>query len=155
MKKISVLSKLPRFLKLLNGTFVKYRNSNHISLFKIKEKYYNGIEMSRVEKLLLLLVLDNLEELKKIAKGDEAMEEAVEKIQGLSQLDDLYTEKEREEVERRAIYEQNMYHEEIGHASGLKEGVLNTAKKLLYEGVDPMIIMRATGLSKKQLESLR
>lgn len=135
----------------------------HISRFKIKEKYYNGIEMSRVEKLLLLLVLDNLEELKKIAKGDEVMEEAVEKIQGLSQLDDLYTEKEREEVERRAIYEQNMYHEEIGHASGLKEGrregrkegVLNTAKKLLYEGIDPMIIMRATGLNKKQLESLR
>ena len=43
----------------------------HINLYKIKEKYYKGKDLTRLEKELLILTLDDYKEIIKISKGDE------------------------------------------------------------------------------------
>ena len=76
----------------------------HINLKKIKKKYYNKEKLTRLEKMLVLLTLDNEKELEEISEGDEIMCEAKKKILSLSKEDAMilcYDEEYREYVRQR------------------------------------------------------
>ena len=87
---------------------------------RIKDKYYNKEKLSRLEKLLLILVLDNKNDLEKVSKGDEIMCEAKEKIITLSQEDAMilcYDEEEYREYVRQRRTEDEVRAKMLGSKS--------------------------------------
>ena len=126
-----------------------------IDLEYIENKYYNEDEITREEKLLLMLKEEKREKLKEISKGDKIMKEVYKKLEELSEDKDLallYDEKEREEEKRKEELE---YAKELGYTSGINKGIENTAKNLLAMKMSIEDIEKATGLSKEEINSLK
>ena len=107
-------------------------------------------------------MLDDYLEIKKIAEGDEELMEVAERLYELTDNIDnigLYDpEKRRKEEEALKIeYHSNIAREE-GIEQGIEQGASNEknsiAKNLLNIGMPIKDIMKATGLSKKQLNML-
>ena len=134
----------------------------HINLYKIKEKYYKGENLTRLEKELLILTLDDYKEIIKISEGDEILMEVRDKLYELTNDIDnigLYDpEKRRKEEEELKIE----YHTKLAREEGLEQGIekgaeqreRSIAKNLLEIGISKKDIMKATGLSEKQIAML-
>ena len=132
-----------------------------ISLVEIYKKWYDKFTISKLEKYLLYLYLTSIEEekiIKKLIKGDEVLMEA-EKIR-----DDLikretirfYYDQELDEmIEKKSIREDAL---EEGMEKGVKKGLKiekrNIAKNLLNLGMPIDTIIKATGLSKKEISKM-
>ena len=147
----------------------------HINLYKIKEKYYKGENLTRLEKELLILTLDDYKEIIKISEGDEILMEVRDKLYELTNDIDnigLYDPEKRrkEEEELKIEYHTKLAREEgieqgiekgieQGIKQGIKQGTSNEkksiAKNLLNMGIPKTDIMKATGLSKEQIAILR
>ncbi len=147
----------------------------HINLYKIKEKYYKGEDLTRLEKELLILTLDDYKEIIKISEGDEILMEVRDKLYELTNDIDnigLYDPEKRrkEEEELKIEYHTKLAREEgieqgiekgieQGIKQGIKQGTSNEkksiAKNLLNMGIPKTDIMKATGLSKEQIAILR
>ena len=126
-----------------------------IDLEYIENKYYNEDEITREEKLLLMLKEEKREKLKEISKGDKIMKEVYKKLEELSEDKDLallYDEKEREEEKRKEELE---YAKELGYTSGINKGIEKTAKNMLNKNMDISIISEITGLSKEEIQKLK
>ena len=128
--------------------------SYHVNLAKIENKYYNKEEMTREEKLLLLLAMDQLESIEEISKGDYVMEEVKKKLVDLTEDANFIGLYDKEEADRRELYDRTRYAEKLGHESGLKEGQLKIARKMKDEHMDLDTIVRITGLSMEEIEKL-
>ena len=102
----------------------------HISFKKVYKKYKKGIELSKLEKELLILRLTKIDEIDALAKGDV---------------------KENEKM-MRSLKEEG---EKDGIKKGAKQREKSIAKNLLEIGIPLESIMQATGLSEKQIASLR
>ncbi len=134
----------------------------HINLYKIKEKYYKGEDLTRLEKELLILTLDDYKEIIKISEGDEILMEVRDKLYELTNDIDnigLYDpEKRRKEEEELKIE----YHSKLARKEGLEKGIekgaeqreRSIAKNLLKEGIPIDKISKYTGLSEKQIANL-
>ena len=140
----------------------------HISFRKIYKKYKRGLELSKLEKELLILRLRKIEEIKellilrlrkieeidKIAKGDVELMEVANKIKELS-LDintiGLYDEEEEREKMMNSLRAEG---ETIGEKKGAKEREKAIAKSMLAKNMDISLISELTGLTKKQLANL-
>ena len=134
----------------------------HINLYKIKEKYYKGENLTRLEKELLILTLDDYKEIIKISEGDEILMEVRDKLYELTNDIDnigLYDpEKRRKEEEELKIE----YHSKLARKEGLEKGIekgaeqreRSIAKNLLKEGIPIDKISKYTGLSEKQIANL-
>ena len=125
-----------------------------IDLEYIENKYYNENEITREEKLLLMLKEEKREKLKEISKGDKIMKEVYKKLEELSEDKDLallYDEKEREEEKRKEELE---YAKELGYTSGVNKGIEQTAKNMLNKNMDISVISEITGLSKEEIKRL-
>ena len=134
----------------------------HINLYKIKEKYYKGEDLTRLEKELLILTLDDYKEIIKISEGDEILMEVRDKLYELTNDIDnigLYDpEKRRKEEEELKIE----YHTKLAREEGLEQGIekgaeqreRSIAKNLLKEGIPIDKISKYTGLSEKQIANL-
>ena len=125
-----------------------------IDLEYIENKYYNEDEITREEKLLLMLKEEKREKLKEISKGDKIMKEVYKKLEELSEDKDLallYDAKEREEEKRKEELE---YAKELGYTSGINEGIEKTAKNMLNKNMDISIISEITGLSKEEIQKI-
>ena len=147
----------------------------HINLYKIKERYYKGKDLTRLEKELLILTLDDYKEIIKISEGDEILMEVRDKLYELTNDIDnigLYDPEKRrkEEEELKIEYHTKLAREEgieqgiekgieQGIKQGIKQGTSNEkksiAKNLLNMGIPKTDIMKATGLSKEQIAILR
>ena len=143
----------------------------HINLYKIKEKYYKGEALTRLEKELLILTLDDYKEILKISEGDEILMEVRDKLYELTNDIDnigLYDPEKRrkEEEELKIEYHTKLAREEglekgieQGIEQGIKQGTSNEkksiAKNLINMGIPKTDIMKATGLSKEQIAILR
>ena len=121
-----------------------------IRLDLVKEMVYNKIE-SRFEKWLKFIKAGNVEEMKKIAEGDENMERALafmERFVNDEEVRGIYD--KINDVERDA--------KERGIAEGLAEGktvgLKETARNMLLDGLDINTIMKYTNLSKSEIEAL-
>ncbi len=130
----------------------------HIDMMKSYNKYLNGEELTKLDKELVILMLDDYLEIKKIAEGDEELMEVAERLYELTDNIDnigLYDpEKRRKEEEALKIE----YHSNIAKEQGIKQGAKDEkksiAKNLLNIGMPIKDIVKATGLSKKQITML-
>ena len=151
-----------------------YIFKSFVNLAKIKNKYYNKEEMTRGEKLLLLLGMNQLESIENIRKGDHVMEEVKKKLVDLTEDANFIGLYDKEEAGRRELYDRTRYAEKLGrekgleeglkegrkegHESGLKEGQkseqLKIARKMKDEHMDLDTIVRITGLSVDEIKKL-
>lgn len=150
-----------------NENYIKY----HIALPKILKKYYNKTELSYLEKLLLMIVIDEKDELKKVSKGDKVLMELRKKIETLSE-EELFANMYDKEWQEKMVYNTKMeYAEKTGLEKGMKQGLeqgleqgrkegkekekIDIAKKMLKDGLDIETISKYTGLKKEQIENIK
>ncbi len=122
----------------------------YINLKLIREKYKRGLNLSKLEKELLILTLTNVEEINKLAKGDEELMEVAKELKNLSYDIDtigLYDEEE----ERKRIENTKLINAE---EKGAKDEKKSIAKNLLKDGLPIPKICEYTGLSKSQVTML-
>ena len=116
--------------------------------------YYNRVELSKLEKEILLLSEENIKTLEEISKGESYMEEAKDKLVHLtedSQFIGLYDGEKMKEWENNSRLE---YAKKQGREAGLKEEKIRIAKKLKDMGMDIKDISDATGLSIEEIQRL-
>ena len=122
----------------------------HIDMMKSYNKYLNGEELTKLDKELVILMLDDYLEIKKIAEGDDELMEVSKRLYELTDNIDnigLYDpEKRRKEEEALKIE----YHSNIAK----EKEAQSIAKNLLNIGMPIKDIVKATGLSKKQITML-
>jgi predicted transposase/invertase (TIGR01784 family) len=143
----------------------------HLNLAIAKDKYYNKEEINTFERYLAILMLTNVEELKKLAKGDEILESVARDLISYSrarEIVDAY-EKEmleenyqrnrleatKEEAEKRGMEEGVKKGIEQGIEQGTKQRNVEIAKNLLSLKLSKEDISKATGLSIKEIEALK
>ena len=122
----------------------------YINLKLIREKYKRGLNLSKLEKELLILTLTNVEEINRLAKGDEELMEVAKELKNLSyDIDTIGLYDEEEERKRRENTKLINAEEK-----GAKDEKKSIAKNLLKIGVPIKDIVKATGLSKSQVTML-
>ena len=151
-----------------NENIIETRTSEkiHIDMMKSYNKYLNEEELTKLDKELVILMLDDYEEIKKIAEGDKELMEVSKKLYELTDNIDnigLYDpEKRRKEEEALKIeYHSNKAREEgieQGIAQCIEQGAPNEknsiAKSMLNKKMDIHLISELTGLSKSQITML-
>lgn len=146
-----------------NENFIIY----HISLPKLSEKYYNETNLSHLEKLLLIIGLNNIKDLDKISLGDKVIMEYKSKIENLSDDEifaNLYDVEKDIEMRRKA---EDLYLKEQaikeGRDQGIKEGreegrqdkQNEIIKNMLNENLDNSLIVKITGISEEEIEKIK
>ena len=106
--------------------------------------------MTREEKLLLLLAMDQLESIEEISKGDYVMEEVKKKLVDLTEDANFIGLYDKEEADRRELYDRTRYAEKQGR----EKEQLKIAKNFKELGTDINTISKATGLSIEEINSL-
>ena len=127
----------------------------HLSFKKVYKKYKKGLELSKLEKEMLILRLRKIDEIERIAEGDVELMEVANELKRLS-LDintvGLYDEAEENEKMMNSLKAE-------GEKEGIKKGANNEkksiAKNLLKDGLPIPKVCEYTGLSKKQVVNLR
>ena len=111
----------------------------HISLPKLKKKYYNGDKLTKLEKALLILSIDKIKDLDEISKGDDDLMEAAKRIKEATfdiNTIGLYDAEERRRQED-AMY--LAYREKIatrrGYCNGRKAGIEQGIQEGLQQGI--------------------
>lgn len=144
-----------------------------IYLAKALHKYYNEgkDKLSRLEKVFVMLITDEISVLQDVSEGDEELIMFKKTIEAMSNDDGiigLYDKEEMDEFERSQglQYAKNEGLEigradgiEIGRADGIKIGkenaLIETAKNLLKSGDSVQKISEVTGLSPCVIKSLQ
>ena len=134
----------------------------YVNLKLIREKYDRGLNLSKLEKELVILTLTKVDEIDKLAEGDEELMEVAKELKRLT--NDAYTiglydeEEERRRIENSikiTAKEQGLKQGiKQGFEQGAKEREKSIAKNLLEIGIPTNDIVKATGLSKKQITTL-
>jgi len=143
---------ISKFYMKNNENIIETKTSEkiHIDMMKSYNKYLNGEELTKLDKELVILMLDDYLEIKKLAKGDDELMEVADKLYELTDNIDnigLYDpEKRRKEEEALKIE----YHSNIAK----EKEAQSIAKNLLNIGMPIKDIVKATGLSKKQITML-
>lgn len=132
----------------LDENFINYQ----INLEEIQDKYYNKKEqISRLEKILLLLTIEKEKDLEKVSKGDKELVIMKEKIIDFSEdplLVGLYDEqKAKEQV--------NKINLEAAEEKGSKQKEIEIAKNMLLKSMEVTLISEITGLTKEEIEKLK
>ena len=122
----------------------------YVNLKLIREKYKRELNLDKLEKELLILTLTKIEEIEKIAKGDEELMEVAKELKKLTEDVDTIGLYDLEE-ERKRIENTKLITAEEKGANNEKKSI---AKNLLKMGIPKENIMQATGLSKKQITAL-
>ena len=126
----------------------------HLSFLQVYKKYKKGLELTKLEKEMLILRLRKIEEIDALAKGDVELMEVANELKRLS-LDintvGLYDEAEENEKMMNSLKAE-------GERDGIKKGTNNEkksiAKNLLKDGLPIPKISEYTGLSQKQITML-
>ena len=126
----------------------------HLSFLQVYKKYKKGLELTKLEKEMLILRLRKIEEIDALAKGDVELMEVANELKRLS-LDintvGLYDAAEENEKMMNSLKAE-------GERDGIKKGANNEkksiAKNLLKDGLPIPKISEYTGLSQKQITML-
>ncbi len=129
----------------------------HINMANPLKKYYNfGKEsLSKVEKALVIFQLIDKEEIKRLAKGDEDLENMVKIIDDLNQnpkIIGLYDKEEMDELMRNTDIDEAI---KEGHKEGLEQGINKIAKNMLKAKMDVSEIAQLTGLSENDIIKIK
>ena len=122
----------------------------YVNLKLIREKYDRGLNLSKLEKELLILTLTNVEEINKLAKGDVELMEVAKELKNLSY--DIDTIGLYDEEEERRLIENSI--KITAEEKGAKEREKTIAKNLLKDGLPIPKVCKYTGLSKSQVTML-
>src|SRR5699024_11260376 len=138
----------------------------HIDMMESINKYYKEEPLTKLDKELVILVLDDYLEIKKLSEGDDELMEVADKLYELtSDIDNigLYDpEKRRKEEEALKIE----YHSNIAREQGIEQGIeqgkkvgatsekKSIAKSMLSKKMEILLISEITSLSKKQIINL-
>ena len=148
---------ISKFYMKNNENIIETKTSEkiHIDMMKSYNKYLNGEELTKLDKELVILMLDDYLEIKKLVEGDdELMEGCALRLYELTDNIDnigLYDpEKRRKEEEALKIE----YHSNIAREEGVSNEKKSIAKNLLNIGMPIKDIVKATGLSKSQIRNL-
>ena len=121
----------------------------NIYLPNIRKKDYNKLKL--YEKLLLIFNENDNQLLKNLSKGDEIMEKYVKESKEASEQDEVIGMYDKElHDEKLRLAENDEYREK-----GFKEGIKETALKLLQKNIDLNIISECTGISLEELKKLK
>ena len=129
----------------------------HINMANPLKKYYNfGKEsLSKVEKALVIFQLIDKEEIKRLAKGDEDLENMVKIIDDLNQnpkIIGLYDKEEMDELMRNTDIDEAI---KEGHKEGLEQGINKIAKNMFKAKMDVSEIAQLTGLSENDIIKIK
>ena len=135
----------------------------HVNLAKIKKKYYNKEEITLFERRCLILTLQNEKKIKNLIKEDEMMERVYKKMKELNENDDVrFLWDEEKELEKARNYDMKLEKEKAqkeGHEQGMKQGIetrnVEIAKNLLNMNMSIDDIVKATNLTKEEIEKLK
>ena len=126
--------------------FINY----HLNLKKVERKYKDGLDLNKLEKELLILTLKSVDEINKLSEGDEELMEVARNLKDITYdintVGLYYEDEERKRVENTKI----RYREELA----LKKGKLEIAKNLIAMKLPLKDVVKATGLSEKQVRKL-
>lgn len=144
-----------------SGNYVETDNyeSYHLNLEYLKKKCYNNCKLTRLEYLCKLFFIKDIEEAREIAKEDDIMEKAVNKLCELSENELLMGLYDAEKVDRKVQntikLSARLEGLEEGKQEGMALGKQEVAKKLLNSKIDINIIMSSTGLTKEEILRLK
>ena len=134
---------------------VKYIDNLKIIVYNMdyyRKKYYNKEGTLKKDAPKHLLMLDaNSKKLKELCKGDKIMEkfrDNVEKLNDDQTVIDFLTKEEEDEIKKNSYYAE-------GKETGKLEEKLDLAKKMIQNSINLETISKITGLTKKELESLK
>ena len=143
----------------------------YINLKRVRQKYYNKEELTKLEKELLIMTTDNKKELKEISRGCREMESVAKKISKLSkeeEMQGIYLKEEQEAFIRdqiRAYAMTDGYNDGMekglkeGHKEGKHEGIIESKKEIainmLNKNMDIKTISDVTGLSENEITNLK
>ena len=129
----------------------------YVNLKLIREKYERGLNLSKLEKELLILILTKVDEIEALAKGDVELMEVAKELKKLT--NDAYTIGLYDEEEERRLIENSIKitAKNQGVKQGIKQGIKqgakdekkSIAKSMLDKKMDIPLISELTGLSKK------
>lgn len=160
---------------VLDDKFINY----HINIDNILKKEYNKDKLTRLEKILLLMITEDKNVLRQISKDDEEMNYMVDKLEEMALNDGIVGLYDKEKAMERvnAINKMEAINEgfaeglekgiekgikkgiekgiEKGKKEGLNEAKKKIAKKMFDEGIDIELISKITELPKKEIEKLK
>ena len=126
--------------------------------------YYNGEEKEdKLYRYLSILKVKDVDELKKISKGDEILEKVAKDIIDYSRDDRVIDEYRQAIDDANLIFNSKLEGKEEGYAQGKMDGKiegekqkqLEIARNLKQMGLSTEQIVQATGLSKAEIEKLK
>ena len=127
----------------------------HVNLDLINKLYYNKNELSKEDRELLLLTMEDVRDIEKIVEDDDTMKKAKEKLVDLSEDTELVGMYDKEIVERKVNNTKLLYAEKVAKEQGIKEGIEQNKKdiviNMLKENIDIKFISKVTGMSEKEI----
>ena len=127
----------------------------HVNLDLINKLYYNKNELSKEDRELLLLTMEDVRDIEKIVEDDDTMKKAKEKLVDLSEDTELVGMYDKEIVDRKVNNTKLI----SAKNEGIKEGIDKTKKEMvinmLKENIDIKTISKVTGMSEKEILKLK
>ena len=136
---------------ILDENFVNY----HINMEKVREKYYNKEKLTKLEKIIMMLQLEEKDKLKKLAKDDMELIVMEKKIEDMSENPwavCLYDKEER--IKQIHDIDVADAHEK-GLEKGSKQKEIEIAKNMLKDNIPIDTIIKYTNLSLEEIETLK
>ena len=144
----------------------KYINFQ-VNMVRALEKWYNRDNLSKFEKIIAMMMMEEKEDLREISKGDEELMAFEKKIEELSEDEEiigLYDEKEMNELVNRLNRAQDRKEARAeglaeGHAEGRAEGIEEATKKIvinmLKSDVSMEDIIKFTGIKEEDVLKIK
>lgn len=127
----------------------------YINLEKALKKYYNKEELTKAEKVLVMLQLRKRKALREISKGDKELEAMARTIEDLNENPYIIGLYDKEKMDK-AVNDFNLQHERnLGIEEGRKEILKETVLNMLKKNMDIDTISDVTGLAKEEIEKLK
>ena len=117
--------------------------------------YTKSEPITRFEKIILMLQLEDKEELRDLVKGDKELEKMEKKIEELSYDEDIIGLYDKEAYDKLAHDIDVAEARKEGREEAKAESKTEIAEKMLELNVDINTISKSTGLTKEEIESLK
>jgi len=143
------------------GKYVLDENyeSYHINMAKAYDKWYNKEELTKFEKILLIMMLEEKEELLKVSKGDKELELMVRKIFEESEDPNIIGLYDKDEMNAWMMDVAKEVAKEEGIEQGIEQGQneksIEIAKSMIKDNESLDKIAKYTGLSLEEVENLK
>ena len=142
-------------LKITDDNYITY----HVNLEIALKKWYNKEKLTRFEKILVMMQLNDKEKIRKIAKGDEMLMIFGKSIEGVNEEYGVYDKEAADEFVRQIdMADAEERGIKLGTKQGVKRGIAQKAKEIdkdmLKKNMSLEDISELTGLNKKEIIKL-